>query len=101
MVQMTNWSKIIQKRRLKWLGHLLRMDENTSASVALKLSMKTNGKKLRGNHITWIKQANQDLKLIQQDFSIEDSRLQEMVQHRSIWFSKVEEVVRVSCITNA
>ena len=43
-VQMTNWSKIIQKRRLKWLGHLLRMNETTSAAVALEQTMKINGK---------------------------------------------------------
>ena len=70
------------------------MNENTSASIALRQSLKTSGKKLGGNHTTWIKQANQDLKLIQKDFNIEDSRVWEIAEQRSKWFSHVEESTR-------
>ena len=30
------WSKIIKRRRLSWLGHLLRLDKQTPARLALK-----------------------------------------------------------------
>src|SRR3989442_7002379 len=35
-VQQDKWSEIIQVRRLSWLGHLLRLDQNTPAQIALQ-----------------------------------------------------------------
>ena len=54
----------IKKRRLNWLGHMLRLPEKTSA----KLAFREHLKKAKGNRgrpkQTWIKQIDKDLKPI-------------------------------------
>ena len=54
----------IKKRRLNWLGHMLRLPGRTPA----KLAFKEHLKKAKGNRKrpkkTWIKQINKDLKPI-------------------------------------
>ena len=54
----------IKKRRLNWLGHMLRLPEKTPA----KLAYREHLKKAKGNRgrpkQTWIKQINKDLKPI-------------------------------------
>ena len=37
-VQLTKWSESIQIRRLSWLDHLMRLDPNTPAQIALQES---------------------------------------------------------------
>ena len=54
-VQLNKWSESIQIRRLSWLGHLMRLDPNTPAQIALQESLVKNGKKKQGNRLTWIK----------------------------------------------
>jgi len=56
------WSNEIRIRRMKWLGHLLRLNENAPASIALKETNKTSGKKKRGNHQTWKKLVIKEVK---------------------------------------
>ena len=34
------WDKKIEERRMKWLGHMLRLPENTPAKLALKESLR-------------------------------------------------------------
>ena len=33
------WSKTIEKKRIKWFGHLMRLDENTPAQKALRVAL--------------------------------------------------------------
>ena len=33
------WSKTIEKKRIKWFGHLMRLDENTPAQKALRIAL--------------------------------------------------------------
>src|SRR2546425_7514159 len=84
-VQMCKWSETVQKRRLKWTGHLLRMDNNAPASIALEQTKKISGRRMRGNHTTWIKQINNDLKLIDDNINIHDSKLKEISNNRKLW----------------
>ena len=54
----------IKKRRLNWLGHMLRLPEGTPAKLAFKEHLKrAKGNRGRPKH-TWIKQINRDLKAI-------------------------------------
>ena len=54
----------IKKRRLNWLGHMLRLPEGTPAKLAFKEHLKkAKGNRGRPKH-TWIKQINKDLKAI-------------------------------------
>ena len=48
IARMETWSKTIQKRRLKWAGHLLRLDPSTPAQRSLKEALKpAKNKQLR------------------------------------------------------
>ena len=55
------WSKNILRRRLTWLGHLLRLDRETPARKALKEACR-DVKKVVGRHKrTWIELVRKDL----------------------------------------
>ena len=48
LYQLTNttpWSTIITKRRISWLGHLMRLDSDTPARIALKEALKQSPRK--------------------------------------------------------
>lgn len=65
----TELSKEVKRRRLNWLGHMLRLSEDTPAKTALKEHIrKTKGNRGRPKH-TWIKQINKDLKPINKTIS--------------------------------
>ncbi len=85
------WSNEIRIRRMKWLGHLLRLNENAPASIALKETNKTSGKKKRGNHQTWRKLVNNDLKEIDQNLTIDDIKLRTITEDRKVWYETVEK----------
>ena len=54
----------IKKRRLNWLGHMLRLPEGTPAKLAFKEHLKkAKGNRRRPKHM-WIKQINKELKAI-------------------------------------
>ena len=55
------WSKTIKRRRLNFLGHIMRLNNNTPVRRALKeATTPTKGKIGRPNH-TWIKTITEDL----------------------------------------
>ena len=55
------WSKTIETTRIRWIGHLLRMPENTTARIALEEAERTV-RMPRGRHkITWLKCAEEQL----------------------------------------
>ena len=54
----------IKKRRLNWLGHMLRLPDRTPAKLALKKHLRiSKGHRRRQKH-AWIGQINDDLKPI-------------------------------------
>ena len=61
ITKVTRWSKIIKKRRLSWLGHLLRLDAQTPARIALKEACRIV-KKRPGRKNSWIETIKNDLK---------------------------------------
>ena len=59
--QATPWSHVIKKRRLNFLGHMMRRDESTPVRIALEEALKpTDGKRGRPKN-TWIKTIANDL----------------------------------------
>ena len=54
------WSIKIKRRRLNWLGHLMRLHKQTPARIALNESLKPN-KKVGRPTTTWIKLIEKDL----------------------------------------
>ena len=64
ITKVEKWSKSIKRRRLNWLGHLMRLPENTPVRRCLKQHL-TYAKKPRGRpQMTWLKNIKKDLKTI-------------------------------------
>lgn len=55
------WSKKIRRRRLNWLGHLMRLHKHTPARRALEESLQPSKKNLGRPPITWTKLIEKDL----------------------------------------
>ncbi len=56
------WSKNIKQRRLNWVGHLVRLDDDTPAIQALIQATKSYKKPQGGQKLTWLKQIKNYLK---------------------------------------
>ena len=55
------WSKPIYRRRLNWLGHVVRLDEKTPARVALKEYLSPMRIPVGRPALTWLNQIETDL----------------------------------------
>ena len=55
------WHERIEKRRLSWLGHLMRLDPETPARIALKEAMKPTQRKRGRPPATWLSVIQNDL----------------------------------------
>ena len=67
------WSVVIKKRRLNFIGHIMRRDENTPVRIALKEALQpTEGKKGRPKN-TWLKTIVNDLKGSEHQIDIKKS----------------------------
>ena len=86
LYQITNvekWSYITKKRRLSWLGHLMRLDLETPARIALTESCRPV-KKIVGKHkLTWIELVKKDL---------QSSRLNLDARSDSVLFEQLAEI---------
>ena len=87
----TLWSTVIRERRLRWTGHLLRLDENTPASVALQEAIRKIGKKKRGNFKLWKQIVNEDLRIVQT--SLEDRNIKNLSSNREAWNELITEIL--------
>ena len=70
LVKFTPWSTTIKKRRLSWLGHLLRLDPDTPARQALEATLTPHKRKVGHPPTTWIKTINKDLKELDENLSL-------------------------------
>ena len=77
----TPWSNIIQQRRLRWLGHLLRLPEDTPAREALEEYRKPARRPRGGQKTTWLKTIQLDLNEIHCTFD----EAQNIAQDRKEW----------------
>ena len=77
------WSKKIEERRMKWLGHMLRLPENTPANLALKESLRPVKRPRGRQKDTWNTIINRQLKEI--GLSLGDPRIEEIAQDRKQW----------------
>ena len=56
------WSQVIKRKRLSWLGHLLRLPDETPAKKAVNEYTKQIKRKVGRPRLTWFKQIYNDLK---------------------------------------
>jgi hypothetical protein len=84
----TKWSNKIKKRRLLWLGHLLRLPDDTPAKQAL-LEYQRPVRRPRGKpKTTWVASIQKELKAIQGDLTIQKAT--ELSQERPAWRNFVD-----------
>ena len=93
------WSLTIKKRRLRWLGHLMRLDESTPVRRALEEATRKGGKKKRGNHKTWVKIVNEDLSKLDPELALSGQKLKELVKNRDEWNGMIKRDPRTGPTT--
>ena len=80
------WSKNILGRRLRWIGHLLRLNESTPARTALQEAMTKTNKPPGRPKLTWLDQLKKDSELVlntkSQDYI---DKLQRAAADRDYW----------------
>ena len=85
------WSHTIRIRRVRWLGHLLRLPEEAPARKALDIYFHYLVKHPRGaKKISWVDTVNKDLKSYA-NITIEEGR--ELAQDRKEWRSIVARMI--------
>ncbi len=91
------WGVTIEKRRLSWLGHLMRLDVDTPARKALNEALKYTPRKQGRPPATWIDVIQKDLKKRNINIILRDrdalSKLASIVNDKSHWktISKLPE----------
>ena len=92
------WSKTIKRRRLNWLGHLIRLHPDTPARKALREYLRTT-KRPRGRpKFTWMQQAKQDLQCANINLDLRNDiqtikTLEELTHNRQNWHATVKYVM--------
>ena len=90
MTKAEKWSKTIKRRRLNWLGHVMRLPANTPARMALNEHLRHNkGKKGRPKS-TWMRTIKKDLEVADIFIDINDksqtiNTLEEITKDRRKW----------------
>ena len=74
ITNVVKWSEIIRKRRLSWLGHLLRLDENTPARIALREACKVVKGKIGRHKLTWIELVKKDFRGSRLNLDVNDEK---------------------------
>ena len=73
MWEIDPWSVTIQRRRLAWFGHLIRLPEEASAKKAYWEAKSTFSKKVRGGQpTTWLSTTIKDFKMV--DTSLDEAQ---------------------------
>ena len=80
---------IIKKRRLKWLGHLTRLNVDTPARRALTEALKPNKRNRDRPATRWLYIIEKDLKTVDRNLLIKNNNflfiLQELTNDRKKW----------------
>ena len=89
------WSKVIQQRRLRWTGHMLRMPENTPARQAIMKYTEKHLNKVGRPRNTWFKTVRRDIDP-EKNLVMKNDRdflkyLTEIASDKEHWRSYVEE----------
>ena len=65
MTKAEKWSVTVKKRRLSWLGHILRLNEETSVKRTLKEYLRKIKKKKEKRKTCWIDVIKKDFEWLQ------------------------------------
>ena len=81
------WSKTMKQRRLNWLGHLLRLPEDTPARQALAEYHRTTKRPVGRPKPTWVAQVIKEIKTINPTSNLFD--LETLANDRKAWHAWV------------
>ena len=80
------WSKDIKKRRLKWLGHLLRLPEDTPARQAFQEAFRPVNRPRGRPKTTWISLVTKELKEMNIELTYDSlHEVVELANDRNAW----------------
>ena len=103
-VGVEKWSDTIRRRRLNWLGHLMRLDEGTPVRRSLREALTDVRRKVGRPCLTWIKVIEKDLAKINIDLDVNGStpdelleKLVDLTKDRKKWRDTVRDIMTVNC----
>ena len=79
----TKWSEKIRTRRIRWLGHALRLPDETPAKMALEEAQRHVPKPRGGQKTTWLTVIKKDLHMT----TLEEATV--LAQNRDLWRKEV------------
>ena len=98
------WSSTIRRRRLNWLGHLIRLDEGTPARRALEESLRGIRRRIGRPRLTWMKLIEKDLSSVDIYLELNKStawdivrKLEDLTFDRKKWRKTVRDIMAVNC----
>ena len=84
------WSQTIRVRRLRWLGHVLRLPQSSPASIALKEALRIVNKPRGGPIATWLSLVKKQLVQL----NVPDFEIAELIaQSRNHWSSLISRTM--------
>ena len=100
----TKWSVIIRKKRLNWLGHLMRLDRHTPVRLALFETVQRGRRKRGRPRLMWMMLIEKDLELGDIKLDFKDKRtpeekitvLEGLTEDRSKWRKIVKDITTVN-----
>ena len=82
------WSEVIEERQLRWLGHMVRLPDDTPAKLALTYSMIPEPKPRGGQKLTWIKSMQKNL----EKYNTTWPQAMELAKNREVWRDLIKRV---------
>ena len=100
ITKVEQWSEVVMRRKLSWLGHLMRLPSDTPAQIALNEAMKP-AKRPRGKpRTTWISSIKKDmirLKIVSEsdicDSTAFMEHLSELTEDRTSWNRQIRRAI--------
>ena len=90
ITQAQPWSEVIKRRRLNWLGHLMRLPADTPARQALEEHLRQTKSKAGRPKTTWLKTIQNDLEPLGIKLNLKDKKntiktLEQITENRTDW----------------
>ncbi len=93
-VNTEKWSKTIQRRRLNWLGHMMRLDEQTPVRLSLTEALSNVHRKVGRPTLIWLKHIQKDLNLVNTNLNIDKTT---PTENRANWRRMIRDIMAVNC----
>ena len=104
IVNIEKWSRVIQRRRLNWLGHMMRLDEQTPVRLSLTEALSNVHRKVGRPTLTWLKVIQKDLSLVNTNLDLDKSttaeiieKLIQLTENRMEWRRMIRDIMAVNC----